>query len=189
MTRISEQDAYALLSPEMRAKAERMNRRPLAAIAKRGNVERGGTNDPLLATRSSVTGSVKSGPAIESITITMPCPPKPLWQNRAGHWTKRSDAARTYRIAAHALALMELRGRTPPRWDKAMATLNFFWPDNIRRDVRNAEAAMKPAYDGIVDAGIITDDSADVLTHGPTRFELDREQPRVVVRIEPLQER
>ena len=43
---------------------------------------------------------------------------------------------------------------------------------------------MKAAYDGIVDAGILADDSYDVLTHQPTVFERDPECPRVEIVVE-----
>lgn len=56
--------------------------------------------------------------------------------------------------------------------------------DKRRRDIRNAESMMKAAYDGIVDAGILADDSYDVLTHQPTVFERDPECPRVEIVVE-----
>lgn len=66
-------------------------------------------------------------------------------------------------------------------WRSATAQAVFYWPDKRRRDIRNAEYALKAAYDGIVDAGLIPDDSAEHLTHLPTRFEVDRKCPRVEI--------
>lgn len=132
------------------------------------------------ATRVAV---VESAPA-NTLSITMPLPPSHLWQNRPGHWTKKREAARKYRNLAHVMARC-VAGPVAPRWMKATATLAFYWPNRIRRDVRNAEAAMKPAYDGIVDAGIITDDNAEVLSHGMTTFDVDKVNPRVEITLRP----
>lgn len=71
-------------------------------------------------------------------------------------------------------------------WTKARATLTFYWPDARIRDIRNAEHSMKAAYDGVVDAGIIPNDDAKHLAHGETRFEIDREWPRVEIEIERM---
>lgn len=130
-------------------------------------------------------GAKGKAPELKLLTITLPCPAQPLWQNRPCHWSKRAKATKAYRAAAMGLAMMELRGKAPPRWDRAVAFLHFFWPDERRRDVRNAEAAMKAAYDGLVDAGIILDDNCWVLSHGQTRFAVDRANPRVCITIRP----
>lgn len=62
--------------------------------------------------------------------------------------------------------------------------LTFYWKDRRGRDIRNAESMMKAAYDGIVDASVLADDSYDVLTHLPTVFECDPECPRVEISVE-----
>jgi Holliday junction resolvase RusA-like endonuclease len=45
-------------------------------------------------------------------------------------------------------------------FQKAHITITFVSGDRIRRDIDNLFAAMKPYIDGIVDAGVIADDSA-----------------------------
>jgi len=127
---------------------------------------------------------------IESVTIVLPLPDKKLSPNRPtgsrGSRMAKARITKRYRQTAWAIALNE-RVATGP-WKRAQATLVFYWPDRRRRDIRNAEAAMKAAYDGIVDAGILADDSYDVLTHKPTQFKLDREHPRVEILIQRLAE-
>ncbi len=43
---------------------------------------------------------------------------------------------------------------------------------------------LKPAYDGLVDAGLLVDDDAQHLTTLGARFEIDRDAPRVELVIE-----
>jgi len=121
-----------------------------------------------------------------SITITMPLPPKELWQNRTGHWIKKSKATREYRSSAYLLGVSARLQRQC--WEMASAKLVFFWGDRRRRDVRNAEAAMKPAYDGLVDAGIIIDDDYKHLTHEATEFKFDKDNPRVEITVSEVKE-
>ena len=90
-----------------------------------------------------------------------------------------------YRTAAWAIAVQVTRN-SKPRWQCARATATFFFRDCRRRDIRNYEAMLKPAYDGFVDAGVITDDRSGVLMHGETEFKVDRICPRVEIIIERL---
>lgn len=86
-----------------------------------------------------------------------------------------------YRRAAWGKSLDLKRPHMP--WSKASIQLTFYWPTGRRRDTRNAEAMMKPAYDGIVDAGVITDDRSEVLSHEPTIFKVDKLYPRVEIKV------
>jgi Holliday junction resolvase RusA-like endonuclease len=115
-----------------------------------------------------------------SITITMRLPPKELWPNRLKHWAKKAPITREYRNTAWLTMLQKFQGDP---YKRAIAKLTFYWPDKRRRDVRNAEAAMKAAYDGIVDAGVIEDDDYLHLIHDATEFELDTQNPRVEITI------
>lgn len=45
---------------------------------------------------------------------------------------------------------------------------------------------MYPAYDGVVDAGLLPDDHAGVLSHQPTSMEIDSKHPRVELTIKRL---
>lgn len=54
------------------------------------------------------------------------------------------------------------RSECPEKWknlDMARVDVTFVVPDNRRRDKTNLASAFKPCLDGIVDAGILVDDS------------------------------
>jgi Holliday junction resolvase RusA-like endonuclease len=65
--------------------------------------------------------------------------------------------------------------------DRATAQVTFYFDSKRRRDPDNALAAMKAAFDGMVDAKIIADDSR--LVHLPVIMLIDRESPRVVIEV------
>lgn len=113
------------------------------------------------------------------IRIVLSLPHKDLSPNARPHWTKKAKLTASYREQAWALTLAA--GGHGLRWEKAMAQATFYWPDCRRRDIRNAEHSIKAAYDGIVDAGLIVDDSAKVLTHDATEFKVDPQHPRVEI--------
>lgn len=117
-----------------------------------------------------------------SLTITMPIPPQPLWQNRPCHWTKKSKAVREYKEKAYTKSLAKIGKRPKPQWPAGTLDVVFYWPDKRRRDPMNALAALKPAVDGMVGAGVLADD--DKLMPGSTRFEIDKEAPRVEITVQ-----
>ena len=123
-----------------------------------------------------------------SITITMPLPPKELWQNRPCNWRKKYKVVRNYRLNSYAGCRVNRCCPDNP-WEKASARYVFYWKDKRRRDIMNANAAMKPAMDGIVDAGIIVDDDYKHLTHETTEFKFDKDNPRVEITVSEVAER
>ena len=117
----------------------------------------------------------------EEVVIVLPLPPRDLSPNASvSHW-RRAAATRKYRRTAGLTALAAAGCRL--NWNRAVAQATFYWPDRQRRDIRNAEASLKAAYDGIVDAGVIVDDRAEVLEHEATAFWVDPARPRVEIRI------
>lgn len=121
--------------------------------------------------------------AMNSVRVVLPLPPRVLSPNARspGNWRKRAKAAKQYRSDAYMMTIAA--GGQGLRWSKAIAQATFFWPTKQRRDVRNAEASLKAAYDGIVDAGLIVDDNYEVLTHYPTTFFVDEKRPRVEIMV------
>lgn len=95
----------------------------------------------------------------------------------------RAKLTRDYRAQAKrtARAVATTPEDGAPQLRSASARLIFWFQDKRRRDIRNFEAGMKPAYDGLVDAGVIIDDCSDVLTHAPTIFKIDGDCPRVEI--------
>lgn len=117
------------------------------------------------------------------IRLTLPLPPRDCSPNSRGHWSKKYHANREYRARAEMEARRIPAGKRL-RWKQAMARVTFFLPDAIRRDRDNLAASLKGAWDGIVSAGVLEDDSG--LHHAPIQMEIDRERPRVEIEIEPM---
>ena len=117
------------------------------------------------------------------ISIDLPLPPRQLSPNSRGATRWRSSYVKAYReeslehlqiaICEQNLNILEMP------WLAAIAQDTFFWARRGRRDLRNAEAMLKPAYDAFVRGGLLCDDSVDNLMHLPTIFEYDKENPRV----------
>lgn len=107
-------------------------------------------------------------------------PPAPLRPNARVHWGRKArltKSARQYawavgrqlrryygRVAPHERAL---RAKMPDMpFGKSRITFVFQYPTAHRRDIDNFVAAMKPYIDGLVDAGVLADDSSEQLSHG-----------------------
>ena len=92
-------------------------------------------------------------------------PPKECSPNWRGHWAAKADAVKLYRQDAGWRAVFatgDYARANGEKWtapDHATMHVTFIVPDNRRRDKTNMASAFKPALDGLVDAGIIQDDS------------------------------
>jgi crossover junction endodeoxyribonuclease RusA len=109
--------------------------------------------------------------------ITLPLPHKHLSPNSRCHWRAKAEAVKAYRTAAVIAAY----GKGKPRWDAATVQCRFFFRDKRRRDGDNLLASTKPIWDGLVDAGVFSDDSG--LTHLPVVQDKDTKNPRVEIHI------
>lgn len=99
--------------------------------------------------------------------ITLPhLPYRQLSQNARLHWAVK----RKWTVSARNEACIEAMSvLSRGKWEmptKATIYYEFTVKDNRRRDVENLIAACKAHVDGIVDAGVITDDRWEVLTFG-----------------------
>lgn len=118
------------------------------------------------------------------LTVVLPLPLRALSPNSRVHWATKAKAVREYRGIAKLIALEAIGRRIRPRWTCAKAFTRFFFADRRERDRDNLLAAMKSAYDGTADAGVVANDSG--LVHMPVEMDIDGTNPRVEVRIEPL---
>ena len=101
---------------------------------------------------------------MSNVMFEIPFPPAILSPNARPNRYALAKAKRDYRercgwagIAArqrHGSALV------PP----VEAMVVFFVPDKRRRDEDNLRASLKAAWDGLVDSGLLEDDSADKFT-------------------------
>jgi crossover junction endodeoxyribonuclease RusA len=110
--------------------------------------------------------------------LILPLPPRELAPNRRPHWAAKAKAVREYRTRAWAVARNVSNGQRLD-WERAEVRTVFMLPDRRRRDPDNLMAAMKAAWDGIVDAHVLTDDRYLIL-HPPTLM-VDRARPRVEI--------
>jgi Holliday junction resolvase RusA-like endonuclease len=84
---------------------------------------------------------------------------------------------KAYRETARALA-WKLGGNPLA---SASVQCRFYFATKRRRDGDNLLASMKSCFDGLVDAGVFTDDSG--LTHLPVMQAKDAKNPRVEIHI------
>lgn len=90
-------------------------------------------------------------------TINIPNPAAPLTMNAARrlHHQAYGRAIRAIREQAHWLAL----GQRIPPMQLCEVELHYAPPDKTRRDADGLVAYLKPFCDGLVDAGIVPDDT------------------------------
>lgn len=101
------------------------------------------------------------------VVITIPGrPPNPNDYNRGGggkqHWHAQRKEAERWRAAACLLA-KEARPSGFVALGRAHMRVTFVVPRHGRRDLDNLISSTKPLTDGIVDAGILVDDSTEVI--------------------------
>ena len=126
-----------------------------------------------------------------SITLTFLWPPKELSPNWTGHYQRKASATKAYREDCGWMAKTQVQPNQdihtdPPLNSPVLATTTFYVTDKRRRDIGNMEAALKPLWDGIVDAGILADDDYKHLRHGESKVVVGDER-RVEVRLEEVE--
>lgn len=91
---------------------------------------------------------------VQPIHVLLAWPHKDLWQNTTGHWSKRHKATKTARTEAYgaALAATGFQALKSAECTGYALWFDFRPPDMRRRDMANAQAAMKAHIDGIADA-------------------------------------
>ena len=121
----------------------------------------------------------------ESATIILPLPSRYLSPNYKP-WSKggaiaKARAASQYRTVAKK-ATVECGVSSGP-WQKVRVFPVFYHKVNRRRDDVNHAQMLKSAFDGIVDAGLVIDDSMEHWATQPVRFEIDKAFPRVEITV------
>lgn len=115
-----------------------------------------------------------------SFVVWLDTPPKALNPNGRFHHMAKAGAVRKYRRDACTLARLVMAGQLL-NWHEVTAQVTFYHRDKRRRDPDNLAAMLKPAWDGLVDAGVLVDD--DRITHKPIEQAVDRQGPGVKVEI------
>lgn len=104
---------------------------------------------------------------------------------RFGHWGER------YRVHEHWRSLAAWRFRQvwkDPPLEKVRVVVTFHFPDRRRRDPHNyVPHVLKPVIDGMVDAGVVVDDSGRYVVGPDVRLGDARPAPgKFVVRVEEV---
>jgi crossover junction endodeoxyribonuclease RusA len=89
------------------------------------------------------------------IHLPLPFDRPPLNANQRLHWRRKADITRTLRDAAH-IAVKQLK--LAP-CEHISVTLHFAPGDRRRRDADNLVPTLKALCDGLVDAGLVADDT------------------------------
>lgn len=92
--------------------------------------------------------------------LVLPYDKPPLNLNQRGHWAKTNPERRDLRALGRLLA----RQQRIPHLPHIHTRLVWRPPDNRRRDEDNIVLTAKPLWDGIVDAGVVNDDTSTYMT-------------------------
>lgn len=79
--------------------------------------------------------------------------------NQRLHWAQRAKISKAIRWQAYGKAAQALINNPLGVFDRGHVTVWVAYPDRRRRDVHNLYPTIKAAIDGIVDAGVLPDDS------------------------------
>jgi crossover junction endodeoxyribonuclease RusA len=119
-------------------------------------------------------------------TLRFAFPPAELSPNARVLWPAKHRATKAYREDCGWQAKAQVSPGTT-LIAPVKATTTFYVRDRKRRDLDNLMARLKPLWDGIVDAGLLEDDSAEHLRHGEPALVVERESPaRVEVVLEEI---
>ena len=117
----------------------------------------------------------------EEIRIILPPVPRVLQPNAsAGTMGMRfkKAAATKKRRKITMQAVEEQECETLP-WGKCHVHAIFYYKTKRNRDVDNAIGSLKATYDGLVDAGIVPDDTPEFMVRDMPDLFTDKEYPRV----------
>ena len=112
------------------------------------------------------------------LTVTVGIPARTLQPNARVHWAVRSKATKRARVESWAAAQVAMHeAGEKGGWKDSTCQVHWYARDNRRRDKDNCLSSLKATFDGLVDAGLLHDDSA--LTHLPLLIFVDAKNPRV----------
>jgi len=125
----------------------------------------------------------------EQVVIILTLPAKILSPNASfatlgGRFAKASAAKKQRRMAYEAV--MEAQIESMP-WGKVSVSPEFFCKTNRRRDTDNAIASLKAVYDGIVDSGLVRDDTPEYMKREEPKFGVGKVHPRLVLTLARLE--
>lgn len=115
----------------------------------------------------------------ERIWIVLPLPNRCLSPNaRVRPFMKRAAARKQRRLTAEAIQNQKIESLP---WTSCKVEVYLYHRTDRRRDQDNAVAMLKSMYDGIVDAGVVADDTPETMTRNWPEMLQDKKQPRMEV--------
>lgn len=120
-------------------------------------------------------------PENKTLTVVVELPPNELKPNSRPHFREKAKQKAYYRN--HASEEAQVAVWKKPRtsltmpWTEVTIKVTYYHKTKAFADRDNILASMKAAFDGLVDAGLLTDDR-DV-TYLPVVREHDKDEPRV----------
>lgn len=116
--------------------------------------------------------------------IRLPWPRPPLSLNDRSHWAIRSRKTRNVRAVATAF----VKAAHVPHSARIRVALTYHPRDGRRRDEDNVVATYKALCDGIVDAGVVPDDTPEFMAKEmPVIAAPIPKDPHLVLTIETLE--
>jgi crossover junction endodeoxyribonuclease RusA len=100
------------------------------------------------------------------IRLPWTAPPLSLNDRSRSHWPstrKRRQVRGIARVLAHQAGV--------PALEACVVQLHYVPRDRRRRDTDNLVATLKPLADGLVDAGVVTDDTPQLMSKPEPRIE------------------
>ena len=99
------------------------------------------------------------------VKIELPFPPRGVSPNSRLHWRIKASLAAQYRETCGWIGKEALQEHSMsyPMQPPVRAEVTFVLPNRQRRDPDNLMAMLKPAWDGLVDAGLLQDDRVGML--------------------------
>ena len=133
---------------------------------------------PRMASALTMIAAWREALMPDTLTVTIGLPPRVLSPNARVHWSIAMKAKKKARVEAWAQAQVAMHeAGEKGGWKEATCAAHFYYATNRRRDKDNCLASLKATFDGLVDSGLLQDDSA--LTHLPTVLLTDAKNPRV----------
>lgn len=117
-----------------------------------------------------------------TLVLRLPWPPPELSPNARPHHMAKWRATRDYRLTCWATARRDV---PIPECFKPVspitASVVFVVPDKRKHDLDNCMAMLKPAWDGLVDAGLLVDDDSKHLKLAAPEMRVQRGERYVEV--------
>lgn len=118
---------------------------------------------------------------MNSVTVTLPLPPRALSPNGRAHWAAVRAAKSVQKDSAWGQTYNAL-STIPGPWSSAVVSVTYYVRDSrgMKRDGDNALASLKAAFDGIAEAASMNDRA---FTYEPVKFCIDKDNPRVEITV------